>query len=135
MNPTLFTLGSFPFRAFGLAPRESRKTDGWIWAEVPRIGRAPALQHVGKEAETLSMAGILYNGITDVDVSLGQQVGGIVTGLAGLADSGEPRQLTDGSGRNYGRWVVLRIERTNRVFLTDGRPRAVDFIIELKRYD
>lgn len=134
-NATLFILGSFAFKAFGLAPREARKSDAWVWAEIPRIGLPPALQMVGKEAETMSFAGVLYNGVTDTDLNLGQQVGGLVVGLAGFADRGEPLQLTDKSGRNYGRWVILRIERTNRIFLADGRPRAVDFTIELKRYD
>lgn len=51
-----------------------------------------------------------------------------------LANRGEPMTLVDGLGWIWERWVIVAVEETKGVFMADGAPRKIEFIITLKAY-
>ena len=42
--------------------------------------------------------------------------------------------MTGGDGRARVLWVIMRVEETQRVFEADGRPRRVEFRLQLALY-
>lgn len=138
MNPVLYRLGPFKFEAIGIAPSETRQADAMVWAEVPRIGDAPALQFIGKAAQTITMTGRIYPefDLRHPNLALFENMNDSRLKAYGMRPYTEtPMALTTATGENLGRWVVVRIERTGRALMSNARPRAIDFTIELKRYD
>jgi len=123
----LLTLGSYRFAIDTGAPEEIARTSGYSWPGQDRIGRAPALQFTGKEAETITLRGVIYphfaGGLRQVDA------------MRAEADKGRPMYLTTGYGEAMGRWVIERINERRRVFFENGLPRAIEFDLTLKRYD
>lgn len=55
--------------------------------------------------------------------------------LRQMADQGQSWQLVDGNGKVYGAYIITGITEDMKVFWPDGRPRQIDFTIELKRVD
>ena len=47
---------------------------------------------------------------------------------------GEPHLLVDGSGYVWGKWVIEKIDEQQSYFFEDGRPRKIEFHLELTEY-
>lgn len=124
---SMMIFGPFIFGLDRLAFQESSRSSGYVWAEVERIGANPALQYVGREAETLSLPGVMHPTFR----------GGLsqLPAMRLAAEQGLPLPLITGYGSFLGLWVITKIEERQSVFFSDGAPRKIDFIIELKQYD
>lgn len=58
-----------------------------------------------------------------------------IDALREMADQRQSWQLVDGTGKIYGAYVVKSISEKMRYFWQDGRPRQIEFGIELQRVD
>lgn len=114
----VFGLDSAPYR------RLSRRTQN-RWAALPRIGRPPALQHLGPTAEEITLEGVLLPDLGD-PASLET--------LRELAADGEPHALVDGAGHNHGLWVIREVSEDQDEFLPDGVPLRRAFRVSLLEY-
>jgi phage protein U len=50
------------------------------------------------------------------------------------AEKGEPLMLVDGLGNVLGKWVITRFEERQTTFYSNGLPRKVEFLLELKKF-
>jgi len=116
----LFEIGTLPFDEL------QRKTD-WRHARSPRVGARDATQFVGPGEETISLSGSVYAEIADGRVSIDD--------LRQMADAGEALPLIDGSGTVFGSFVIEAIDERHVWLMSDGRPRRIDFGIDLLRVD
>ncbi|MFT9180355.1 MAG: phage tail protein [Zymomonas mobilis] len=58
-----------------------------------------------------------------------------IDALREMADQGQSWQLVDGTGKIYGAYVIKSISEKMKYLWQDGRPRQIDFGIELQRVD
>ena len=122
----MLALGPYRFSIDTAAYQELARATAYRWASQPRLGRRPARQFVGVGEDTISLDGAIYPHYRG---GLGQ-----IDALRAEAAKGEALQLVTGRGDVLGLWVVERVEETQRLFLSDGRPRQVTFRIELAHY-
>lgn len=121
----MLSLGMFGFSLNTLAYQDfSRRTD-WKHGRTPRFGARDAAQFVGPGADTISLRGILLPEFAGDPASLDQ--------LRAMAAGGEAFPLVDGSGRVYGDFIITGIDEGQTIFFADGRPRRIDFTVELSR--
>lgn len=127
-DPTavLMTLGAFGFSLDTAAYAEFVRKHEYRWQPQERLGRPPAYQYVGPGSATVAFRGTLYPGFRGGPAQL--------DALRAEAGQGQPLLLTDGRGRVWGRWAILRLEETQTAFFADGAPRRVDFRLELAFY-
>ena len=122
----MMNLGGFPFMIETLPFQEKTRRTAWKWAEQDLIGTTPALQATGKEADTISLRGMLCPGFTGGPLSL--------TALRMLGDIQTPLPLVGGNGMFYGLWVIESIEESENLHFSNGSPRRMSFTINLKQY-
>ncbi|MCI4588597.1 phage tail protein [Sphingobium sp. BYY-5] len=123
----LMALGMFLFE-IGTLPYDElqRKTD-WRHVRSGRVGARDATQFLGVGDETISLSGAVYAEIADGRVSLDD--------LRAMADDGEALPLIDGTGAVFGNFVIEAIDERHAFLMSDGRPRRIDFGIDLLRVD
>lgn len=126
MSETMMALGGYRFSLTSAAYQELRRSNAYRWQAQERLQRLPAQQFVGPGSETLDLKGTIYphyrGGTKQLDLMRAQ---------AGL---GEPLLLVDGLGFIWGRWVILQVDETQTVMLTNGLPRKLEFQLRLTRY-
>ena len=122
----MMALGEYRFSLPTAAYQEFTHSAEYRWAAQERLGRLPAQQYVGPGRETISLRGILYPSFRG---GLGQ-----LDRMRAEAGRGVSLEMTEGSGRVLGRWVITRVEETRRIFEADGTPKKVEFRLELGRY-
>ncbi len=126
MSETMMALGGYRFSLTSAAYQELRRTNAYRWQAQERLQRLPAQQFVGPGSETLDLKGTIYphyrGGMIQLDLMRTQ---------AGL---GEPLILVDGLGFIWGQWVILQVDETQTVMLTNGLPRKLEFQLRLTRY-
>lgn len=119
-------LGEYHFSLTTAAYQELRRSNTYRWQTQERLQRLPAQQFIGLGTETLDIKGTIYphyqGGIKQLNMMRAQ------------ADRGEPLLLVDGIGFIWGLWVVLQIDETQSVMLTNGQPRKLEFQLRLTRY-
>ncbi len=122
----MMRLGDYTFSLNTAAYQQLRRQTEYRWPAQQRIGRLPARQFTGPGQEILSLSGTIYpqfrGGTGQVDA------------MRQKAGQGQPMTLVDGAGRVRGKWVITRVEETQRVLFADGAPRRIDFRLELARY-
>lgn len=52
-----------------------------------------------------------------------------------MADKGQAWPLVEGTGRQYGLWVITKVDETSSDFFRDGAAAKIDFIMTLKQVD
>ncbi|GHV50914.1 hypothetical protein FACS1894168_2660 [Deltaproteobacteria bacterium] len=117
----------FSFETTNAAYQKYAGTRGSRWPEQERIGRAPALQHVGIAAADTTLDGVIYPGV----------LGGLqedIRNLRLLSLSQKPYQMVTGTGQVCGFWAVVEVSDTRSVFTDDGRARKIEFSLKLKYY-
>lgn len=122
---------SFDFTVTTAAYQKYVATRGSRWPEQERIGRAPALQHVGLTTAESTLEGVIYPGVA------GKAAGSMEEGLSKLhqlATSSEPFLLTTGTGEVCGYWAVLSTNDTRSIFLDNGQARKVEFTLQMRYY-
>jgi len=119
-------LGSYRFSLGSAAYQELRRSNAYRWQAQERLQRLPAQQFLGPGSETLDLKGVIYphyrGGFKQLDAMRAQ------------AGKGEPLLLVDGLGFIWGQWVVLQVDETQSVLLTNGQPRKLEFQLRLARY-
>ena len=123
----LMALGMFLFEIGTLPFDELQRKSDWQHARSPRIGARDAAQYVGPGTETISLSGATYAEIAEGRVSLDD--------LRAMADEGEALPLVAGNGTVYGNFVVTAIDERHAFLMADGRPRRIDFAVDLLRVD
>ncbi|MBQ4825043.1 phage tail protein [Leisingera sp. HS039] len=122
----MMALGVFRFGMAGGSYQQFSRTAGYRWQRVDRIGRAPALQYTGPDAEDLTLEGVIYphfkGGLRQVELMRLQ------------AKTGLPMMMVDGLGWVWDRWTITRVEERKSLFLADGAPRKIEFTMNLKSY-
>ncbi|MBB3877911.1 phage tail protein [Sphingomonas pseudosanguinis] len=123
----LLGLGMFIFGIDTLTFDELARRASWRHATSPRVGARDATQFTGPAEETISIPGSVFTEIADGDVSLDE--------LRRMADTGDAWSLVDGLGYVYGAYVITTIDDRRKLFFPNGKPRRIDFTIELLRVD
>lgn len=122
---------TFDFEVSTAAYQKYVATRGSRWPEQERLGRSPALQHVGLATAETMLEGVIYPGMA------GKTGGSVQEGLRKLrrlSMATEPFQLVTGTGDVCGFWAVTEVNDTRSYFLDDGQARKADFSIKLRFY-
>ncbi len=126
MSETMMALGGYRFSLTSAAYQELRRSNAYRWQAQERLQRLPAQQFVGPGSETLDLKGTIYphyrGGMKQLDVMRAQ------------AGRGVPLLLVDGLGFIWSQWVILQVDETQTVMLTNGQPRKLEFQLRLARY-
>lgn len=130
-NDVMIALGDGPdaytFSMGTAAYNTMRRATSWRWAAVPRAGRRPARQFVGKGDDQITLDGVIYPHFK----------GGLnqLPRMREEADKGQPLQMVDSLGRvDYGYWCIVSIEETQTEFMKGGLPRKIAFTMTLEAY-
>jgi phage protein U len=122
----MMALGAFRFGMANDAYQQFSRQASFRWSKVDRIGRAPALQFAGPDAETVTIGGVIYpafkGGLRQVEI------------MRALAGTGTPMMMVDGLGFIWKRWVITRVDESKSHLLPDGAPRKIEFSMELQSY-
>ena len=122
----MLALGQFIFGLDTLAYQELQRSTEWRHPTNSRVGASPARQFVGVGEDTITLTGLLVPEFRGNRKSLDQ--------LREMADAGKAYALV-GIGVIFGAWVITRVQETGSIFIAEGRPRRVDFTLELARVD
>ncbi|WP_029046568.1 phage tail protein [Cupriavidus sp. amp6] len=123
----MMALGQFVFSLDTAPYQDFQQQIGWRHPANSRTGRRPARQFLGPDDETITLAGVLAPELTGGDDS--------IEDLRKLGDSGEAYVLIEGTGRNYGLFVVENLQVTRTYFFQDGKARRIEFTVKLTRVD
>lgn len=123
----LMALGMFVFETRTVPYQELKRITEWRHASQSRVGDRPAYQFVGPGADTITLTGALLPSFTGGRLSLDE--------LREMADQGSAWPLVEGTGRQYGLWVVTRVEETSTHFFRDGAAEKIDFVVTLEHVD
>ena len=122
----MLRLGEYRFSLSTAAYQELSHSAEYRWPAAERVGRWPARQYLGPGQESINLSGVIYpyhrGGIGQIDA------------MRAEAAKGQPLNMSDGTGRVWGQWVILRVEETRRLLDADGTPRRVEFRLALARY-
>ena len=122
----LMALGDYRFGLETAAYEEFSRSTRYRWAAQDRLGRRPAQQYLGPGEETIDLAGTLYPFFRG---GLGQ-----IDEIRAEAERGSALLLTDGFGNVWGRWAIMHVEESQRIFDVNGAPRKIEFRLKLTRY-
>jgi phage protein U len=122
----MLALGAFRFGVSQSGYQSLSRTAAYRWEKLDRLGRAPALQYLGPDAQEITLEGVIYphfkGGLRQIEF------------MRLLAVTGMPQMLVDGLGFVWDRWCVTSIEERKSVFMADGAPRKIEFTIVLHAY-
>ncbi len=126
LSTVMMALGTFRFGVNRANYQTFTRDAAFRWARQDRLGRAPALQYLGPDAEEISLEGVIYphfrGGLRQMEL------------MRAVARQGMPMMLVDGLGWVWQRWAITAVSETKTVFLADGAPRRIDFSIRLQAY-
>lgn len=122
---TLMSFGLFVFGLESIAPDGFQRSRSWRHASTDRFLARPARQFAGPGEDVVTLYGSL---IPEIAGSFGA-----IDQLAEMAGTGDPQPLVDGAGRQWGEFVLVKLDETGSNIIAGGIPRRVDFTIELQR--
>lgn len=123
----LMAYGMFVF-ALETAPYEElQRQTSWRHAAQSRVGRRPARQYLGPGDDTITLTGTLAPLLTGGQRHLDE--------LRQMADEGAAWPLIEGTGRNYGLYVIESLNERKTVLHTDGAAEQIAFDLTLQRVD
>ena len=122
----LLQLGTYKFEGLKLPESwsNSRETK---YSEIPIIGGKPSIQKVGQSLDTI-----------DLGISFSAEYCNPQDEMDSLnlsRTNGEVMQLVDGTGRNYGKFVITTISDTYSQCLSNGFPILIMATISLLEYN
>lgn len=126
MSGVMMNLGGYSFEIATTPYQELMRQSGWNWPEQELIGSTPAMQFTGRQADKISLRGMMVPGFTGGRLT--------VESLRLLGDLGQPLPLVSGTGFFLGLWVIENVDNTEDVHFSDGTPRRMTFSVGLKRY-
>jgi phage protein U len=122
----MMMLGRFLFAISTATYQDLTRKTGRRWAQQDVYGKRPVLQDTGPDAETITLAGVIFpeyrGGFRQLD------------DLRALMNTGKPQALLTGSGQLLGKWVIESVEERQSTFAALGAPRRQDFTLQLKRF-
>jgi phage protein U len=122
----MMSLGTFRFGVNKASYQTFTRTAGYRWGRQDRLGRQPAMQFLGPDTQEMVLAGTIYphfkGGLRQVEL------------MRLVARAGNPLLLCDGLGWVWDRWVITGVEETKSVFMADGAPRKIEFVLTLSSY-
>jgi phage protein U len=122
----MMALGTFRFGVNRASYQMFTRDAAYRWAKQDRLGRDPALQYLGPDAEEITLEGVIYphfkGGLRQMEL------------MRAVARQGVPMMLVDGLGFVWQRWVITRVSETKSLFLADGAPRRIEFNVTLRAY-
>ena len=126
LGTIMMALGTFRFGVNRASYQMFTRDAAYRWAKQDRLGRDPALQYLGPDAEEITLEGVIYphfkGGLRQMEL------------MRAVARQGVPMMLVDGLGFVWQRWVITRVSETKSVFLADGAPRRIEFNVTLRAY-
>lgn len=122
----MMALGAFRFGVNGADYQSFSRTAAYRWVKLDRLGRAPALQYLGPDAEEITLEGVIYphfkGGLRQMEL------------MRLLARTGVPMILVDGLGFVWQRWCIVDVTERRSFLMADGSPRKIEFSIRLQSY-
>jgi phage protein U len=126
LGTIMMALGTFRFGVNRASYQMFTRDAAYRWAKQDRLGRDPALQYLGPDAEEITLEGVIYphfkGGLRQMEL------------MRAVARLGQPMMLVDGLGFVWQRWVITRVSETKSLFLADGAPRRIEFNVTLRAY-
>lgn len=116
----VFSLSTAPYQTF-------RRQMSWRHEAQARVGVRPARQYLGPGDDSITLAGTLLPQFTGGQDSIDD--------LRDLAARGLAWPLVEGTGRNYGVFVVTGLSEDKSEFFIDGAAAQIDFELSLERVD
>lgn len=123
----LMALGMFVFQTRTVPYQQLQRTTQWRHASQSRVGDRPAYQFVGPGADTITLSGTLMPEFTGGRFDLDE--------IRYMADEGKAWPLVEGTGRQYGLWVITGVDETSSTFYRDGAAQKIEFTITLEHVD
>lgn len=123
----LMALGMFVFQTRSVPYQQLQRTTQWRHASQSRVGDRPAYQFVGPGADTITLSGTLLPEFTGGRMDLDE--------IRAMADEGLAWPLVEGTGRQYGLWVITAVDETSSTFYRDGAAQKIEFTISLEHVD
>lgn len=117
----------FVFETRSVPYQELKRITEWRHASQSRVGERPAYQYIGQGIDTINLSGVLLPTFTGGRFSLDE--------IREMANQGNAWPLVEGTGRQYGLWVVTRVEETSTHFFRDGAAEKIEFILTLEHVD
>ena len=123
----MMALGQFVFSLNTLAYQELQRKTAYRHAANPRVGARDARQFVGPGDDSITLSGLLAPDFMGSLASLDE--------LRNMAELGDAYALVDGEGSVYGAFVIENVSEGQTFHTKEGRPRRVEFSIDLVRVD
>ena len=119
-------LGQYAFSLDSAAYQTLSQRQAFRWQPQARLGRRPAQQYTGPDAQSITLKGTLYPHFRGGPKTLDP--------LRDDAEQGRAHMLVDGTGRVWGLWVINRIDETQTLFSANGVPQKITFTLQLTQY-
>jgi hypothetical protein len=123
----MMTYGLFVFRLGTVAYQELQRQTDWRHSPQGRVGARPARQFLGAGDDTITLTGTLLPEFTGGQRHLDE--------LRRMANDGKAWPLIEGTGKNYGLFVIESLGERKAVFFRDGAAAQIDFDLVLQRVD
>lgn len=124
----MMRLGAFKFALSTAAYQSLERETAWRWPTADAAGHWPRPQFIGPGNDTIRLGGVVYPHFSGA--GLGQ-----IDAMRAEADKGQPLNLVCGRGKVWGRWCITSLREGQRVFWSNGAPRAQEFELTLIFYD
>lgn len=123
----LMALGMFVFQTRSVPYQQLQRATQWRHTSQSRVGDRPAYQFVGPGADTITLSGTLLPEFTGGRLDLDE--------IRDMADEGKAWPMVEGTGRQFGLWVITGINETSSTFFRDGAAQKIEFTITLEHVD
>ncbi|WP_438767920.1 phage tail protein [Kushneria sp. TE3] len=123
----LMALGVFVFQTSTVPYQELQRRTEWRHASQSRVGDRPAYQFLGPGTDTITLSGTLLPEFTGGRPSLDE--------IRDMADRGQAWPLVEGTGRQYGLWVITGVDETSSTLYRDGAAAKIEFRLDLEHVD
>ncbi|NNC24247.1 phage tail protein [Salinisphaera sp. USBA-960] len=123
----MMSYGQFVFGLSTAAYDELQRQTAWRHPTSDRVGARPAHQYLGPGDDTIRLRGELLPHFTGGQQNLDE--------LRAMAEKGNAWPLIEGTGHNYGVYVISRLNETHDHFFHDGAAAHIRFDLALERVD
>ncbi|RCV89711.1 phage tail protein [Billgrantia montanilacus] len=123
----MMAYGLFVFGLGTAAYQELQRQTNWRHASQSRVGARPSRQFLGPGEDTITLTGTLLPEFTGGQSNLDE--------LRRMANEGKAWPLIEGTGRNYGIYVIENLNERKSRFFRDGAASQIEFDITLQRID
>lgn len=120
-------LGMFVFDTHTVPYQELQRRTEWRHASQSRVDDRPAYQFLGPGVDTITLSGTLLPEFTGGRVDLDE--------IRDMADQGRAWPLVEGTGRQYGLWVITGVDETSSTLYRDGAAAKIEFSLTLEHVD